>query len=232
MRFLIPALLTSFLALSNLSAWLIVEPIDYSKLMSDSSFSAIVKVEEVRDTGSSKELFKDGVKYREVNLRLKILSTLKGKRIKELKLSIYRIPTMKELKADGVKKEDIRLKHLNLATSEIVHEYFASAQKGDHLLIYLKGDSKSGFLPVTGNEKPSHSIFVLETSNTIRSANLLKRHFDSTSQATTPNNKGEQSSTHQSTTAPQSNFPWQFYPSIPSQRATVAMRLVRSGALL
>ena len=81
---------------------------------------------------------------------------------------------MEELKIDGVKEDEIRMKHLNLVTSQVIHLYFASAQKGDHLLIYLKGDLKAGFTPVTGNGKPSRSIFVIEPSSIIRSANLLE----------------------------------------------------------
>ena len=159
--------------MSSLSAWVIEEPVDYPKLMLESNFCGIVEVVDTKDTGKTKVLFKDGVKYREVNLSLKVLSTLKGANPINLNLSIYRIPTVEELKADGIKEDDVFVIHINLATSEIVHIYIASAKKKDTLLVYLKGNSKSNYKPVTGDDRPSHSIFSVETSSTIRSSNML-----------------------------------------------------------
>ena len=173
MKYLFATLTTYFITLSGLSAWVIEEPIDYPKLMQESDLCGIVKVLETKDTGQTKVLFKDGVKYREVQIRLKVLSNLKGDNPTNLDLSIYRIPTMEELKEDGIKKDDTLMVYSNLISSEVVHIYFASAKKGDTLLVYLKGDSKSNYKAVTGDDKPSQSIFSIETSSTIRSSNML-----------------------------------------------------------
>lgn len=174
MKIIIFNVIAHLLIQSSLSAWIRAEPVDHAKMMSDSSFSAIVKVMDTRDTGAYKMLYSDGIKYREVNLQLDVLSVFKGEELSTLNLSIFRTPNMEELKIDGVKEDEIHTKYLNLMTNEVIHLYFVSAQKGDQLLIYLKGDPKSGFTPVTGNGKPSRSIFVIEPSSIIRSANLLE----------------------------------------------------------
>ena len=155
------------------SAWVIEDPIDYTKLKLNSDLCGLVHVSEVKDTGRAKEIYGDGVKYREVVLKLEILSLFKGEQKKGFTLSIYRVPTKEELAKDGDPNPSV--KNLNLSVSEVNHLYLVEAVKGDTLLVYLSGDSKNGFTPVTGLSKLSHSVFCIEPSSLIRSKTMLKQ---------------------------------------------------------
>jgi len=153
-------------------AWIIEDPIDYNKLKVKSDFCGIVQLVSVEETGRVKDIYGKGVKYREMNFKLKVLSSIKGEGPKVISVSIYRVPTEEELTKDG--DADPRLTHLQESISEANHIYLVKAVKDDVLMVYLKGKSKGGFHCVTGDSKQSHSIFVMESSSTIRSKAMLK----------------------------------------------------------
>jgi len=157
------------IASSPAIGWVIEEPIDYSKQLQQADFVGIVEVTRIVETGRKKIILPDQggpvVKFRELNLELKVLSIFKGSGA-TIKCNIYRAPTEEELRADGVPERDVLRTFLILATDEGLQLSSSHTTKGTHLLVYLKAGGSNHF-PVTGDHNSSRSLLRLEPSNLV-----------------------------------------------------------------
>ncbi|MBT8038210.1 MAG: hypothetical protein KJO21_11755 [Verrucomicrobiae bacterium] len=161
--------------------------IDHGKQFEAADFVGIVAVTETAETDKSKTLKKGGFPFREVRLKVKVLSSFKGEITENFELSIYRLPTRQEVMAGGLSRKVYRSMLLTQYDGE--DDSPAWVEKEDRLLVYLSfADGK--YTPVSGDLESSRSLLRIERAEKIET---LPR-----------NRKAEQDGADQPATAPES----------------------------